>query len=138
MKRIIFNSKKLYTANLSVSSIFFLITVLGLYSVISDRNWTIELVLYLCYFVIYAGASAILLIKPKKAVISLNIIYFFAIIFNVIDFFIHYSRYDHLNRKYFFVIIIAVFTTLFSLLIYFNNKNRFYLNTSELDEIGKL
>lgn len=139
MKRIIFNSKKLYTANLFVSSIFFLITVFSLYSFTTNaNNKGIEVLLYTCYFITYAGALTILLLKTKKAVVTLNVIYFFSIVLNVADFCIHYSKYTDVSSQYFLVIIIAIITGLFLLLIYLNHRNRFRLNASELDEIGKL
>ncbi|MDQ1162640.1 ABC-type multidrug transport system permease subunit [Chryseobacterium sp. SORGH_AS 447] len=105
MKRIIFNSKKLYIANLFVSSIFFLITVFSLYSFIMQAdNKGIEVLLYTCYFITYAGALTILLLKTKKAVITLNVIYFFAIVLNVVDFCIHYSKYTDVSSQYFLLL----------------------------------
>uniref|UniRef100_UPI0025FBACCD hypothetical protein n=1 Tax=uncultured Chryseobacterium sp. TaxID=259322 RepID=UPI0025FBACCD len=75
MKRIIFNSKKLYTANLSVSSIFFLITLLSLYPFIAGDDQRKDLILYVCYFIIYISSLLVLLLKVKKAIVYLNIIY---------------------------------------------------------------
>ncbi len=138
MKRIIFNSKKLYTANLSVSSIFFLITVLSLYFFIAGDDERKDLILYVCYFIIYISSLLVLLLKTKKAIVYLNILYSFAIVLNIIDFGSHYSKYNDLISKYIFIIIATVLIAIFSLLIYFNNKYRFRFNASELDEIGKM
>lgn len=138
MKRIIFNSKKLYTANLSVSSIFFLITLLSLYPFIAGDDQRKDLILYVCYFIIYISSLLVLLLKVKKAIVYLNIIYSLAIVLNIIDFGINYSKYHDLMSKYIFIIIATVLVTIFSLLIYFNNKYRFRFNAYELDEIGKM
>jgi uncharacterized membrane protein len=138
MKRIIFNSKKLYTANLSVSSIFFLITVLSLYPFIVGDEQRKDLILYVGYFIIYISSLLVLLLKTKNAIVYLHIIYSFAIVLNIIDFSIHYSKYHDLISKSIFIITASVLITIFSLLIYFNNKYQFRFNASELDEIGKL
>ncbi len=138
MKRIIFNSKKLYTANLSVSSIFFLITLLSLYPFIAGDDQRKDLILYVCYFIIYISSLLVLLLKVKKAIVYLNIIYSLAIVLNIIDFGINYSKYHDLMSKYIFIIIATVLVTIFSLLIYFNNKYRFRFNAYELYEIGKM
>ncbi len=138
MSRILFNSKKLYIANVLISISFLLITILSLYSLVVGGSDRMEMILYVCYLIIYTSASPTLLLKIKKAIFSLHVIYSFAIVLNLFDFGAHYSKYDDLINRRLFIIIITVYTVLFSSLIYLNNKNRFRLNVSELDEIGKL
>ncbi|MDQ0594611.1 Kef-type K+ transport system membrane component KefB [Chryseobacterium ginsenosidimutans] len=144
MRRNIFNSKKLYITNIVISLILFLLTALTLYSFIffekysfANENQSRDLILYFCYFIVYAIILILLLSKPQKAVLFLSIMYFLLIILNFYDFGIHYYlKYKNRESRYTIVVISTVLILIFSLLIYLNNKKKFHLDLSELDKIG--
>ncbi|TDX87267.1 hypothetical protein B0I22_1455 [Epilithonimonas xixisoli] len=144
MKKKIFSSKTLYLLNVIFNLILFIITVLSLsYFIFSnddrffDRNHLSELLLYCGYFIIYFFALIVLLFKPKKSILFLNIIYVLGILLNFYDFNIHYLKYEGSNGQIFFIILISIFTLIFTSLIYFNTKNKFKISFYELNEIGK-
>ncbi|WP_148285314.1 hypothetical protein [Flavobacterium sp. B17] len=132
MRRNIFNSKKLYIANVIISLILFIISSLSLYSLIffekntlKNENQSIELVLYSGYIITYL-----------ITVIFLSIMYFLAIVLNFFDFSIHYSKHEKDEARYLLIAIIVIFSMIFSSLIYLNNKRKFSFDTSEVDKIG--
>lgn len=144
MKRDIFKSKRLYIANLTFVGILFMLTTLSLYSLFfvlgydtKEDNEMAEKALYWTYFSFYAVGLILLLVKPLKAIRYLNIVYCLAIILNLIDYAIHYSKYEQSIAKYFFIFIVVSFTIIFLTLLYFNNRKIRDLSFSELDEIGK-
>lgn len=143
MRRNIFNSKKLYIANIIISVILFTISSLSLYSLIffekytfKNLNQSIEIVLYSGYIIIYSIALILLFVKPAKVVSFLSIMYLLAIILNFFDFSIHYSKYEKDEARYLFIAIIVIFSVIFSSLIYLNNKRKFSFDISEVDTIG--
>lgn len=144
MKREIFKSKRLYIANLIFVGILFLLTTLSLCSLFFDLeydtkedNVMAEKALYWTYFSFYGVGLILLLVKPSKTIRYLNILYCLVIILNLIDYAIHYSKYEHSIAKYFFIFIVVALTIIFFILLYFNNRKIRDLSFSELDEIGK-
>ena len=144
MRRTIFNSKILYIVNLIFNLILLLISVLSLNTLIfskglnfSKTDYFKEISLYIGYFIIYLFAVTVLIIKPKKTVFFLTVVYSLGILFNISDFVIHYFKYeDSRNIQILFIFLTIVGVLIFSFLIYFNNKRRFVINFRELEEIG--
>lgn len=144
MEKKIFNSKTLYLVNIVFNLILFILTVFSLSNLIfskdvriSDRDDLNELPLYFGYFIIYLFALIFLFTKPKKSILFLNIIYILGILLNFYDFCIHYLKYEGSNGQIFFIVLITIFTVIFTSLIYFNTKKKFKISFYELNEIGK-
>jgi len=143
MKNNIFNSKRLFIANIIFCSILLTLTIISLYAFIYmpnsgsvDEYKGLELFLYSIYFVIYILALIVIFLRHKNTIRYLNIIFSFAIILNVADFGIHYSEYNNTIVKYISVGITTVIILVFSVMLYLNNRKRPDLSLIELDEIG--
>ncbi|MFN4365211.1 hypothetical protein [Chryseobacterium hispalense] len=144
MRRNIFNSKKLFIANVAICLIFFTISSLSLYALLflekynlRYKNQSVEILLYIGYITVYMAALILLFVKPIKAVMYLSLTYFLAMMLNFYDFNIHYLKHEKNESRYLLIAIIILFVIIFSSLIYLNNKRKFTLDTSELDTIGK-
>jgi len=143
MKRNIFNSKKLYIANVVICLILFTISSLSLYALfffekynLRYKNQSVEILLYIGYITVYMTALILLFVKPIKAVMYLSLGYFLAMMLNFYDFNIHYLKHEKNESRYLLIAVIILFTIIFSSLIYLNNKRKFTLDTSEVDKIG--
>jgi hypothetical protein len=96
MRRNIFNSKKLFIANVAICLIFFTISSLSLYALLflekynlRYKNQSVEILLYIGYITVYMAALILLFLNPINAVIYLIITYFLSIILNFYYFNIH-------------------------------------------------
>lgn len=143
MERKVFSSKILYLLNLIFNSGFLVITILSLLALIYidgnkliDKNESEQLVLYSIYVIIYTIAVTVLFVKPIKAVFYLKSVYLFALAINFYEFLRHYLKSDTNGNKLIYIIMILIFTMVFMSFIYFNNKYKFKIKFSELDEIG--
>lgn len=143
MRKNIFNSKKLYIANIVISAILFIISALSLYALLffekyalENKSHSLEIALYAGYIIIYSIALILLFVKPAKAVKSLGIMYFLAFTLNFYDFTTHYSKQENNESRYLLIAVIILFAVIFSLLIYLNNKRKFIFDMSELETIG--
>jgi len=142
MKKYIFNSKRLYFANLIFCIFLLSLTILSLYLInnftddLRVENKNQELILYSVYFVTYTCALIVLFTRLKKTLVYLNILFFFAIILNIFDCIFHFSEHNSSLLKFISLFISFSFMVGFSVLIYFNNRKRESNAWSELDEIG--
>lgn len=143
MRRNIFNSKKLYIANVVICLILFTISSLSLYALLFHEKYnlrykhqSVEILLYISYITVYMAALILLFVKPIKAVMYLSLTYFLVIMLNFYDFNIHYLKHEKNESRYLLIAIIILFAVIFSSLIYLNNKRKFTLDTSEVDKIG--
>lgn len=143
MKRNVFNSRRLYIANIVFSLILLALTIISLYFVIyrladdiRTENQNLELVLYSVYFLIYILALIVLFLRRRKTIIYLNIIFLLAITLNVIDYNIHYSEHKSSLIKYISLCITISIISVFSLIMYLNNRKKHDSSLLELDEIG--
>lgn len=143
MKKYIFNSKRLYFANLIFCIFLLSLTILSLYLInnftddnLRAENKNQEIILYSVYFVIYTCALIVLFTRLKKTLVYLNILFSFAIILNIFDCIFHFSEHNSSLLKFISLFISFSFMVGFSVLIYFNNRKRESNAWSELDEIG--
>lgn len=144
MERKIFSSKILYLLNLIFNSGFLVLTLLSLLALvfIDDDNKLVQeskfeqLALYSAYVIVYTIAIAVLFLKPKRAIFYLNLTYLVTLTINFYEFLKYYSKSNHNSTKQIYVIMILIFIIIFMSFIYFNNKYKFKMKFSEIEEIG--
>ncbi len=92
MSRILFNSKKLYIANVLISISFLLITILSLYSLVVGGSDRMEMILYVCYLIIYTSASltfSILVLTTQNMMISSIDVFLSLLLQFILYYFLH-------------------------------------------------